>query len=175
MAFVLLTTSRAAGFESVSRTGSDDIRRSSSWPSNACDRLEVAISDRNVARLCVRQDPGHRCPSSVTSCVRHLTDVGCSFRKDTVLCSAVVLGVISAVSLLLFRNQCQWSGLLYSGPSVATEYSAPNFHNWVRDKIPAELLDCGYGQSDRAQPQSVVAGKCPPQPIVVVHWLHALI
>jgi hypothetical protein len=62
MAF-LLTTSRAVGSKRVSRAGSDDIRRSSNCPSNTCDRLEVAISDRNVARLCVRQDLGHHCPS----------------------------------------------------------------------------------------------------------------
>src|SRR6267154_2020345 len=36
------------------------------------------------------------------------------------------------------------------------------------------MIDCGYGQSDRAQPQSDVAGKCSPHPLVVVHWLHAL-
>ena len=64
MAFLLLTTSRAVGSKSVSRTGSDDIRRSSSCPSTPSDRLEVATSDRNVARLCVHQDPGRHRPSS---------------------------------------------------------------------------------------------------------------
>lgn len=50
--------------ERLARAGSDDIRRSSNYPSNTCDRLEVAISDRNVARLCVRQDPGYHRPWS---------------------------------------------------------------------------------------------------------------
>jgi hypothetical protein len=66
-----------------SRAGSDDIRRSSNCPSNTCDRLEDAISDRNVARLCVRQDLGHHrpLPTRPKLCQTPCVSTGCGFRK----------------------------------------------------------------------------------------------
>lgn len=82
--------SRVVGSKSVSRAGSDDIRRSSNCPSKTCDRLEVAISDRNVARLCVHQDPGQHCPLSGA-----VSDILCLYGlrlPETALYSAVVCG-----------------------------------------------------------------------------------
>ena len=61
MTFLLLTTSRAVGSESVSGQ-----MISGGHPTVLPIPViaEVAISDRNVARLCVRQDLGHFCLSS---------------------------------------------------------------------------------------------------------------